>query len=257
MPEISERKDFDPGIPAERVPAHVAFIMDGNGRWAQARGLSRLEGHARGVRTVIETAETAFRFGIRTITLYAFSTENRNRPPEEVAALMNLLRTFIGEYLPELVKNEVRLRVIGDLSWLPEDIGEAVRGAVARTENFGERTLVVALNYSSRDETLRAAAAYADDVRRGSAPAGKPDWATFARYLDTAGIPDPDLLVRTSGEQRLSNFLLLQSAYAELYFCDVLWPDFSADDLRRALAAYAARERRFGKTGEQVREERK
>ena len=242
MPEISERKDFDPGIPAERVPAHVAFIMDGNGRWAQARGLSRLEGHARGVRTVIETAETAFRFGIRTITLYAFSTENRDRPPEVVAALMNLLRTFIGEYLPELVKNEVRLRVIGDLSWLPEDIGEAVGGAVARTDNFGGST---------------PAAAYADDVRRGNAPAGKPDWATFARYLDTAGIPDPDLLIRTSGEQRLSNFLLLQSAYAELYFCDALWPDFSADDLRRALAVYASRERRFGKTGEQVREERK
>lgn len=245
--------DFSPGVPADRLPAHVAFIMDGNGRWANARGLNRFEGHLRGVKTVMEVVENSFRFGIKTVTLYAFSTENKTRPAEEVSALMNLLKTFIGEYLPDLLKNEVRLRVIGDISWLPADVGAAVKDAVSRTEKFSGRTLVVALNYSSRDEILRAVSAYAKDVAAGTQTTGTPSWETFANYLDTAGVSDPDLIIRTSGELRLSNFLLLQAAYSEFYFCDTLWPDFSKEDLKKALADYASRERRFGKTGEQIR----
>lgn len=245
--------DFSPGVPADRLPAHVAFIMDGNGRWAKARGLNRFEGHLRGVKTVMEVVENSFRFGIKTVTLYAFSTENKTRPAEEVSALMNLLKTFIGEYLPDLLKNEVRLRVIGDISWLPAGVGAAVKDAIARTEKFSGRTLVVALNYSSRDEILRAVSAYAKDVAAGTQTAGTPSWETFANYLDTAGVSDPDLIIRTSGELRLSNFLLLQAAYSEFYFCDTLWPDFSKEDLKKALADYASRERRFGKTGEQIR----
>lgn len=250
--EISEKNSADFCVPAERVPAHVAFIMDGNGRWAKARGLARAEGHLRGTQTVIEIVEEAFRLGVSTVTLYAFSVENRNRPPEEIAALMALLKTFIGEYLPVLLKNEIRLRVIGDLAWFPAEHVATIENALAQTKNFRARTLVVALNYSSRDELLRAVAAYAKDVAGGNVPAGTPDWATFSAYLDTAEIPDPDLIVRTSGELRLSNFLLLQSAYSELYFCEKPWPDFSARDLRKALADYASRERRFGKTGEQI-----
>lgn len=252
MPETSTTADFSSGIPANRVPAHIAFIMDGNGRWAKARGLNRFEGHLRGVKTVMQVVENSFRFGIKTVTLYAFSTENQTRPAEEVSALMNLLKTFIGEYLPKLLKNQIRLRVIGDLSWLPADAANSVREAVSKTENFSEYTLVVALNYSARDEVLRAVSAYAKAVAAGTLPLEKPDWATFSRYLDTDGIADPDLIVRTSGELRLSNFLLLQAAYSEFYFCDTLWPDFSENDLKKALADYASRERRFGKTGEQI-----
>lgn len=253
MPEISAETEASFGVPAERLPAHVAFIMDGNGRWAKSRGMNRFEGHLRGVRTVTEVVENSFRFGIKTVTLYAFSTENRKRPAEEVSALMSLLKTFIGEYLPELLKNEVRLRVIGDVSWLPEDVGSAVLNAIESTKNFSVRTLVVALNYSSRDEILRAVSAYARAVSAGTLPDATPSWETFSRYLDTAGIPDPDLIIRTSGELRLSNFLLMQAAYSEFYFCETLWPDFSKEDLKKALADYASRERRFGKTGEQLR----
>lgn len=238
---------------AERVPAHVAFIMDGNGRWAQARGLNRVEGHLRGAQTVLKIVDAAFHRGIKTVTLYAFSTENQNRPTEEISALMALLCKFVEENLSTLVENGIRLRVIGDTNWLPEDAANAVKKALSETAKNTERTLVVALNYSSRDEILRAAQAYALDVAKGRVPAGKPDWTTFSRYLDTAGIPDPDLIVRTSGELRLSNFLMLQGAYSELYFCETLWPDFSSEELDKALADYASRERRFGKTGEQVK----
>lgn len=253
MPETSASADFDAGVPAERLPEHVAFIMDGNGRWAKARGLNRFEGHLRGVQTVMEVVENSFRFGIKTVTLYAFSTENQTRPAEEVSALMNLLKTFIGEYLPKLLENKIRLHVIGDITWLPDGAESAVRNAVEQTKNFSGHTLVVALNYSSRDEVLRAVSAYARDVVAGALSADVPPWSVFSRYLDTAGIADPDLIIRTSGELRLSNFLLLQAAYSEFYFSDVLWPDFSKEELKKALADYAARERRFGKTGEQIR----
>lgn len=249
MPQISDKND----VPA-RLPAHIAFIMDGNGRWAKARGLNRVEGHLRGAQTVTKIVEAAFRLGIKTVTLYAFSTENRNRPSDEIAALMRLLCVFVAEQLPTILEKGIRLRVIGDTSWLPADAAEAVRGAVERSRGNTAATLVVALNYSSRDEVLRAAAAFARDVASGRVPVGAtPSWEKFASYLDTAEIPDPDLIVRTSGELRLSNFLMLQGAYSELYFCETLWPDFSEDDLKKALADYASRERRFGKTGDQLK----
>jgi len=240
-------------MPDERVPAHVAFIMDGNGRWARSRGLNRVEGHLRGAQTVLKIVEAAFLRGIQTVTLYAFSTENQNRPQEEISALMALLCKFVEENLSTLFEKGIRLRVIGDTSWLPENAANAVKFALEKTEKNTARTLVVALNYSSRDEVLRAASAFASDVSAGRVPAGKPDWETFSRYLDTAGISDPDLIVRTSGELRLSNFLMLQGAYSELYFCDALWPDFSVEELDKALADFASRERRFGKTGDQVK----
>lgn len=241
-----------PGVPPERIPGHVAFIMDGNGRWAKMRGKDRFEGHLRGAQTVLKVVESSFRMGIQTVTLYAFSTENQNRPTEEIAALMHLLKTFLDEYVHVLLENEICLRVIGDLTWLPSNISGEVRDILSKTKDFKRRTLVVALNYSSRDELLRAASAFAKDVKSGCVPARCTKWEDFAQYLDTRGIPDPDLIVRTSGELRLSNFLMLQSAYSELYFCDTLWPDFSVEDLKKAVQSYARRERRFGKTGEQV-----
>lgn len=248
MPQTSDKND----VPA-RLPAHVAFIMDGNGRWAKARGLNRVEGHLRGAQTVTKIVEAAFRLGIKTVTLYAFSTENRNRPSDEIDALMRLLCVFVAEQLPTILEKGIRLRIIGDMSWLPAEAAEAVRGAVERSRENTAATLVVALNYSSRDEVLRAAGAFARDVAAGRVPAGTPSWEKFASYLDTAEIPDPDLIVRTSGELRLSNFLMLQGAYSELYFCETLWPDFSEEDLKKALADYASRERRFGKTGDQLK----
>lgn len=256
MPKISEKNSPRADIVSGRVPGHVAFIMDGNGRWAKARGLARAEGHLRGAQTVLEIVEAAFRRGVDTITLYAFSTENRNRPPEEISALMALLCHFIDENISTLFENGIRLRVIGDIAWLPENAAAAVRSAIEKTAGNTSKTLVVALNYSSRDEILRAANAYARDVAAGRVPAAKPDWQTFSRYLDTADVPDPDLVVRTSGELRLSNFLMLQSAYSELYFTDVFWPDFSVAELEKAFADYASRERRFGKTGDQLEQKK-
>lgn len=256
MPQISDKNDVPASGETEaknRLPAHIAFIMDGNGRWAQARGLKRVDGHLRGAETVKKIVEAAFRLGIGTVTLYAFSTENRGRPSDEIAALMSLLCRFVDEELAAFLKNGIRLRVIGDTSWLPAEAAAAVRRAVERSRGNTAATLVVALNYSSRDEVLRAAGAFARDVAAGRAPAEKPSWEKFASYLDTAEIPDPDLIVRTSGELRLSNFLMLQGAYSELYFCETLWPDFSEDDLKKALADYASRERRFGKTGDQLK----
>lgn len=241
-----------PGVPPERIPGHVAFIMDGNGRWAKMRGKNRFEGHLRGAQTVLDVVESSFRMGIQTVTLYAFSTENQNRPAEEIAALMQLLKTFLDEYVHVLLENEICLRVIGDLTWLPDEVAGDVHDVLAKTKDFKRRTLVIALNYSSRDELLRAVSAFAKDVEAGNVPARCAKWDDFARYLDTSGIPDPDLIVRTSGELRLSNFLMLQAAYSELYFCDTLWPDFSVEDLKKAVKNYAQRERRFGKTGEQV-----
>ncbi len=252
MPEISKEKNdaaAEMGVPAGKLPAHVAFIMDGNGRWARSRGLPRLEGH---LRVALETVENAFRAGVRVVTLYAFSVENQKRPAEEIAGLMALLKNFLEEYLPTLLKNEIRLRVIGDLEWFPRELSETLGRVEAETAHFPTRVLVVALNYSSRDEVLRAVSAYAKAASAAGTLGEKPSWDAFSRHLDTAGIPDPDLIVRTSGELRLSNFLLLQAAYSELYFCEVLWPDFSFEELKKALVAYASRERRFGETGEQL-----
>ncbi|MDR1817589.1 MAG: isoprenyl transferase [Puniceicoccales bacterium] len=234
------------------VPRHVAIIMDGNGRWARQRKLPRVEGHYRGGENVMRIVEAAQKLGIKYLTLYAFSVENWQRPAAEVDALMRLLESFLGQYARRLVEEKVRLLTIGDISALPAHARKPLEQAIRDTANFTGHTLVLALNYGARAETVRAVREIA---RAAAAGALNPDalgWDDLAARLDTAGIPDPDLLIRTSGETRLSNFLLLQAAYAEMYFSPVLWPDFDGECLAAALRAYAARERRFGKTGEQL-----
>jgi undecaprenyl diphosphate synthase len=234
------------------VPRHVAFIMDGNGRWARQRGLPRIEGHRRGVEAVRTVLETAWELGIQQITLYAFSAENWKRPAEEVGALMGLLEWFLDRETARLVENRIRLRTIGHVEALPPSVQQALTRAAAATAGFTEHTLVLALNYGSRDEVLEAAKAYATAVAEGRERVDGTSWDTFSRYLATAGLPDPDLVIRTSGETRLSNFLLLQSAYAEFVFTPVLWPDFGRTELTAAVAEYGRRERRFGRTSEQL-----
>lgn len=241
--------------PHPRIPKHIAFIMDGNGRWAEMRGKARAEGHFAGTQTVIRTVENTFRAGVEYITLYAFSSENWNRPQAEIDALMGLLLKFLAEHEPVFIENQIRLRTIGDLSAFPQEVCRAIEGVKAKTEHFTSRTVVVALNYGSRAEILRAATLYATALKDGKISADTPlDWERFSQFFWTDGIPDPDLIIRTSGESRLSNFLLLQGAYAELYFTDVLWPDFDKKDLDCALEFFASRERRFGKTSAQIRE---
>ncbi len=227
--------------------------MDGNGRWARERGLPRIEGHRQGVENVRRIVEVARELNLPYLTLYAFSAENWRRPAEEVGALMGLLEIFLERYTRELEQNEVRLRVIGRPDKLPERPRACLDRAIARTAHFTERTIVLALNYGSRQETLEAVRAYTEAVRTGRENPAELDWPRFARYLYTDGLPDPDLIIRTSGENRLSNFLLLQAAYAEMYLSPVYWPDFSRAHLVEAIEAYKLRERRYGQTGEQVR----
>ncbi len=234
------------------APRHVAFIMDGNGRWARQRGLPRIEGHRKGVETVRTVLETAWELGIKQITLYAFSAENWKRPAEEVGALMNLLEWFLDRETARLVENRIRLRTIGHVEALPASVQRALTKAVAATAGFTEHTLVLALNYGARDEVVEAVKAYSVAVVAGRERVEKTSYETFRRYLATADLPDPDLVIRTSGETRLSNFLLLQSAYAEFVFTPVLWPDFGKAELAAAVAEYARRERRFGQTSEQL-----
>ncbi len=243
--------DTIPDSPAN--PRHVAIIMDGNGRWARQRGLPRIEGHRQGVENVRRIVEVARDLNLPYLTLYAFSAENWRRPAEEVGALMGLLELFLERYTRELEENEVRLRVIGRPDKFPERPRACLERAIARTAKFTERTLVLALNYGSRQETVEAARAYAAAVHAGKENPAELDWGRFARYLYTDGLPDPDLIIRTSGESRLSNFLLLQAAYAEMYFSPVYWPEFRREQLVEAIEAYKLRERRFGQTGEQVR----
>lgn len=241
-------------FPQERIPRHIAFIMDGNGRWAEMRGKPRSDGHFAGTQAVIRTVENTFRAGVEFITLYAFSSENWNRPQAEIDALMGLMLKFLTEHESVFVKNRIRLRTIGDLSAFPKTVQEAIERVKKQTESFGERSVVVALNYGSRTEILQAAARYAEAVKNGKFSADTPpDWENFSQFFWTADIPDPDLIIRTSGESRLSNFLLLQGAYAELYFTETLWPDFDKKDLEQALQFFASRERRFGKTSAQIR----
>lgn len=238
--------------PNDRLPAHVAIIMDGNGRWARQRGLPRLEGHRRGVEAVRSIIEGARELGIRYLTLYAFSVENWRRPEDEVGGLMSLLEYFLKRETATLVKNGIRLRTIGRTQDLPPVVRGELERAIAATAQFTEHTLVLALNYGSRTEVLDAARAYAQAVAAGSITTNDASWESFARHLYTRDLPDPDLVIRTSGETRVSNFLLLQAAYAEFVFTPVLWPDFTKADLAAAVAAYSQRERRFGQTSEQV-----
>jgi undecaprenyl diphosphate synthase len=234
------------------LPVHIAIIMDGNGRWAKKRSLHRIEGHRAGIRTVREIVRAAGSIGIGYMTLYTFSSENWNRPPGEVMGLMDLLSETLEKEVPELHKNHVRLKTIGNTSALPKRSREALAAAIAETSANDGLTLVLALNYGGRDEILQAARKIAASVKRGLLDPGDITPEIIESALDTAGIPDPDLLIRTSGEYRLSNFLLWQLAYTELWVTDTMWPDFTESDFYDALESYAGRERRFGKTSQQI-----
>lgn len=229
----------------EKRPNHVAIIMDGNGRWARKRAMPRLAGHKAGADTVLRVLRYCAAAGIRYLTLYAFSTENWKRPQEEVSGLMNLLGGFLDLHGEELLQNRVRLRVIGDINGLPKTLADRLREFSARTAEF-ERQLIIALNYSGRQELVHAAREMAEAVKNGSLEPGDIDEAEISRRIYAPDIPDPDLIIRTSGEFRVSNFLLWECAYSEFYVTDVLWPDFGEKDFAAALHSYAGRERRFG-----------
>ncbi len=226
--------------------------MDGNGRWAKRRGLPRLEGHRRGVEAVRTATYAARDLGVRQLTLYAFSAENWRRPAEEVGGLMGLLEFYLKKELATFVRDRVRFRTIGRTEELPPGVRELLRSTAEATAQFADYTLVLALNYSARAEAVDAARAYAAAAAAGPVQPGDRSWETFRRYLYTGDMPDPDLVIRTSGETRVSNFLLLQAAYAEFVFTPVPWPDFTKADLASALAEYARRERRYGLTSEQL-----
>ena len=229
-----------------KVPQHVAIILDGNGRWAKAKGMPRNYGHAQGSKNVERICEEAWRMGIKYLTVYAFSTENWNRPKDEVDALMKLLRNYMKTCLKTAAKNDMKVRVIGDIEPLDEDIKKRIGELEAATVDNGGLNFTIALNYGSRDEMTRAARRMAQDCAAGKLDPDKIDESVFESYLDTHGIPDPDLMIRTSGEQRLSNYLLWQLAYSEFYFTDVPWPDFTKDELVKAVEEYNHRHRRFG-----------
>ena len=237
---------------ASPVPHHVAIIMDGNGRWAKQRGLPRIEGHRRGVETVRTTTFAARDLGVKMLTLYAFSVENWKRPQDEVGALMGLLEYYLKKELETFVRDRVRLRTIGRTDEMPAGIQKLLRTTMEETKQFADYTLVLAINYGARTEVVDAARAYAAAIAAGKEKLNDNSWETFSRYLYTADLPEPDLVIRTSGETRISNFLLLQAAYAEFVFTPVLWPDFSKADLAAAIAEFNKRERRFGLTSEQL-----
>ncbi|MDR2563966.1 MAG: isoprenyl transferase [Prevotellaceae bacterium] len=240
-------------IDKSNVPKHVAVIMDGNGRWAKKRGLSRIFGHRNGVKAVKETVEAAGEIGVKYLTLYAFSTENWERPTEEIEGLMALLIDAIVKETPELDKNNVQLKAIGDLDSFPQNVRERLNQSCEFTSKNTGLTLTLALSYSSRWEILQAVNKIAIQINKNEL---KPEEITaqiFEQHLATAGMPDPELLIRTSGELRISNFLLWQAAYSELYFPSILWPDFRKEDFRNAIIEYQKRERRFGKTEDQLR----
>lgn len=243
-------------IDPRNLPRHIAIIMDGNGRWAKQHAMGRIAGHKKGADAVRDTVRACREIGVRVLTLYAFSTENWLRPAREVKALMRLLEEYLQSEVQEMLDNGIRLAAIGDMEALQEPIRGVLRETVARTSHNREMTLNLALSYGGRDEIVGAVKGIVADFRKGvlAVPDITPD--LFSRYLDTAGLPDPDLLIRTSGEYRVSNFLLWQCAYTEFYFTDVLWPDFNRDELFRAIAEYQRRERRFGLTSDQVREGR-
>ncbi len=237
----------------DKLPAHVAIIMDGNGRWAKARMMPRIVGHRKGVETVRSIVEECSRIGIRYLTLFAFSAENWSRPKTEVRSLMGLLKKYIRMEVPRMMQNNIRFNIIGNRQELPDDVMAGVEEAIARTADNTGMTLTLALSYGSRQELLHAAACCAADLASGRITTAELNEERFSSYLYSAAMPDPDLLIRTSGETRISNFLLWQLAYTELYFTEVNWPDFDHRELYRALADYQARERRFGRTSDQLR----
>ncbi len=227
---------------SREFPAHIAIIMDGNGRWARARHRPRIFGHQKGVETVRRIVEDASEIGVKCLTLYSFSTENWTRPKAEISALLSLLKQYVESDLEKLHANHVRVRILGSRTGLSDDILEIIDKVEYRTKDNDTFSLNIAFNYGGRDEIVRAVNRAAKD----GADLNRLDEGEFEKYLDTAGLPDPDLVIRTSGERRISNFLLWQTAYAEFVFTDVLWPDFSREDLRSAIAQYQSRDRRFG-----------
>ena len=229
-----------------KVPQHIAIILDGNGRWAKAKGMPRNYGHAQGSKNVERICEEAWRKGIKYLTVYAFSTENWSRPESEVTALMKLLRNYMKTCLKTAAKNDMKIRVIGDIEPLDDDIKSRIRELESATVNNGGLNFTIALNYGSRDEIVRASRRMAKDCAEGRLDPDSIDETVFESYLDTHGIPDPDLMIRTSGEQRLSNYLLWQLAYSEFYFTDVPWPDFTKAELVKAVEEFNHRHRRFG-----------
>jgi undecaprenyl diphosphate synthase len=239
-----------------RMPRHVAVIMDGNGRWAQQRGLPRLHGHRVGKESVRAVVETSRRLGIRYLSLYAFSTENWRRPPREVDGLMSLLRRYLATELDKMMKHQIRLRAVGGLRRLPSPVREALRATIEATRRNTGMTVILAVSYGGREEIARAARAIAREVEQRKLRPAHVTTATVARHLGTAGIPDPDLLIRTSGEMRLSNFFLWQLAYTEIYVTETLWPDFRDREFLQALAFFQQRQRRFGRTPGQIERER-
>ncbi|MGM0503372.1 MAG: isoprenyl transferase [Bacteroidota bacterium] len=245
--------DLKEKIDSKKVPAHIAIIMDGNGRWAQKKGNTRIFGHKNGVKAVKETVEGAGELGVQYLTLYAFSTENWNRPKQEVDALMSLLVATINAETDTLIKNNVRLLTIGDIEDLPKDVNKNLQEIKKKTAENTGLSLVLALNYSARWEILNAVKNILKENKIQEINIERIDNQYFENYLNTSGMPEPDLLIRTSGECRISNFLLWQIAYTELFFTDVLWPDFRKVDLYSAIIDYQKRERRFGKTSEQIK----
>ncbi|MCL1937982.1 MAG: isoprenyl transferase [Candidatus Azobacteroides sp.] len=240
-------------IDLKHLPRHVAIIMDGNGRWAQKNGKSRYEGHQEGVVSVRKVVEAAGEIGIKYLTVYTFSTENWNRPQEEVDALMTLVVSVIQRETPDLMKNNVRLQVIGDIERLPQITRNNLLACIEETKKNTGLILVLAFSYSSRWEITEAAKAIAQEAANGKIEIGKIDETMISNHLTTKDIPDPDLLIRTGGEYRISNYLLWQLAYTELYFTPIYWPEFREDHLYEAILDFQKRERRFGKTGEQVK----
>jgi len=240
-------------IDKTRLPRHVAVIMDGNGRWATRQGFNRAYGHNQALKSVREITETASELGVQYLTLYTFSIENWGRPSDEIAALMELLAMSIEKETPSLHKNNVRLLAIGEEERLPETARQKLDKSMALTANNTGLTLVLALSYSSRLEIIHATQKICQDVLNGALTIDSINDQVFENHLKTKGIPDPDLLIRTSGELRISNFLLWQLAYSELYFTKTLWPDFKKEDFYKAIYEYQTRERRFGKTGEQLK----
>jgi undecaprenyl diphosphate synthase len=240
-------------IESSKLPRHVAIIMDGNGRWAQEHGLPRVEGHRQGAKAVREVVRAAREIGLRALTLYAFSAQNWQRPPDEVATLMQLLRDYVIEERDEIMDNDIRLIAIGDVDRLPGFVKDPLDGLIRDSAENQSMTLCLALSYGGRESIVAAARALCEDVVNGKAGLDQINEERFAAALQTGGLPQLDLLVRTSGEERLSNFLLWEAAYAELYFTDTFWPAFGKPELYEALESYRGRERRFGRTREQIR----
>ncbi len=235
------------------IPRHVAIIMDGNGRWAKRQHKPRLFGHKVGVDSVQEIVECAGEWGVKVLTLYAFSTENWKRPTDEVGGLMGLLKNYLQKELSRMLKNNIRLTCIGNIAKLPKDVREVLESTIKETAGNTKLTLNLALSYGGRAELIRGIQKIAEEVRSGDLSSSEIDEQCIDSHLYTAGLPDPDLLIRTGGEARLSNFLLWQASYAEIYFTDVMWPDFREEAFASAIAEYQGRERRFGKTSAQIK----